>query len=414
MKHLLLKRGTYSILTLVLTCLMVSASFIGIMNPTNVTSTENNQTLGIEEEKAILALDDMPLRQSAPLAYDSESDRIILFGGSIQNVEVQFSDTWSYDYNTNTWTDMSPAIHPPATSLPHMVYHSGADRVVLFGGHVSGTGEDWLNHNETWTYDYNTNTWTNMAPAVAPPAMCGTMEYDSESDLIVLFGGWPDGGIWSPPIRQTWTYNLTSNIWTNVTSGLEPSARTWCQMAYDSESDLIVFFGGFALGADLWKILNDTWTYDTNTNTWTEISTVGPQVTGDIVYDSESDKVVFHGGCLDMSEFPEDLVSETWQYDTNTQTWEKMVNNVEPPKRSRGEMAYDSESDRVVLFSGIVWSDYPVEVLHDCWSYDLNNNLWNNVDWDWQEVTPVFSPGPRTGSPLVYDIESDRMVIFSG
>jgi N-acetylneuraminic acid mutarotase/predicted phosphodiesterase len=409
------KRPASHLLALVLACIMMSAAFVGSLDSAYLLTSRNQERPISFEEAAEPFLEDMPLRQLTPLVYDSESDRIIIFGGSIENIEVEYSDTWSYDYNTNTWEEMSPSTHPPASNSHMMAYHSGADSVVLFGGHTSGSGSDWMNHNQTWTYDYNTDTWTNMNPAVAPPSMCGgTMEYDSESNLIVLFGGWPDGGINSPPIRETWTYNLATNTWTNVTTGAEPSARSWPQMAYDSESDNIVFFGGFALGANLWEIYNDTWTYDANTNTWTEISTEGPNITGDLVYDSESDRMVFYGGCLDMSEFPEDLVAETWQYDTNTETWEKMVNNIEPPKRSRGEMAYDSESDKVILFSGIVWTGLPVDVVHDCWAYDLNNNMWNNVNWDWQEMTPSSSPGATEDPAMAYDVESDLVMMFGG
>ncbi|MFW9796322.1 MAG: kelch repeat-containing protein [Candidatus Thorarchaeota archaeon] len=412
MTKLHLKRGTSCILGLVLVCLMVSASFVGLLDKTKISTSENAQPKRLEETVPVLSLDDMPLRQSTPLVYDSESDRIILFGGSTQNVEAGYSDTWSYDYNTNTWTNMSPAIHPPASNSHAMAYHSGADRMVLFGGHVSGSGASWLNHNETWTYDYNSNTWTKMSPAIAPPAMCGSMEYDSESDLIVLAGGWPDGGTYGDHFAETWTYNLTSDTWTNVTQSVHPTPRGWTQLTYDIESDLIVAFGGFDL--ETWAVLNDTWTYDTNTNTWTEISTVGPQITGDLVYDSESDRVVFQGGCLDMSEYPEDLVSETWQYDTNTETWEEMINDVKPPKRSRGEMAYDSESDKVILFSGIVWTGFPPEIVSDCWVYDLNNNLWNNLEWDWQEMTPALSPEANAWPAMTYDSESDLTVLFGG
>ncbi len=391
---------------------MVVSAFVGALNSAFIASTDNEFNLAVREDTATPALDEIPLRMSADWVYDSESDRAIFFGGSIKNLEVGYNDTWSYDYNTNTWTNMSPATNPPASEWYQMTYDSTADRVVLFGGHVSGSGQYWLNHNETWVYDFNTNTWTDMAPTLAPPAMCGgIMEYDSESDLIVLYGGAGDGGT-SNILTQTWTYNLTSNTWTNVTTGVHPSERTWAASAYDSDSDLIVLFGG--LDWDPYSTLTDTWTYDVDTNTWAEVSTAGPDIVGEFAYDSESDKLVFFGG---TETYLEDIVrSETWQYDTDTETWEMKVLDTKPDARSRGELIYDSESDRVLLYEGVLWGGWEnlEEVLNDCWVYDLNNNLWNNVDWDWQEMTPTNSPGARCGSPLVYDIESDRMVIFSG
>jgi hypothetical protein len=43
-----------------------------------------------------------------------------------------------------------------------MAYNSVADRVIMFGGQVDKTSFKYT--NETWTYDFNTNTWTNMTP----------------------------------------------------------------------------------------------------------------------------------------------------------------------------------------------------------------------------------------------------------
>ncbi|TFG28688.1 hypothetical protein EU527_16910 [Candidatus Thorarchaeota archaeon] len=411
-----IEKWKFTALAVILVCLMVSCSFIGFLDSTYRLTLDNRQNSGVVDETLTSTLDDIPLRMSTDFVYDSESDKAIFFGGATENLHADYEDTWSYDFNTNTWTNMSPSVNPPASDFNQMVYHSGEDKVVLFGGHVSGAADNWLNHNETWTYDYNTNTWTDMDPVLAPPAIAGgCMAYDSESNLIVLFAGSTNDWVEDGMISETWTYDLGTNTWTNVTTSSQPSPRSWSSLAYDIESDYIVLHGGWTTEGSGWSILTDTWTYDTNINTWTEISVVGPTILGDFAYDSESDLIVFWGGTADMNELVEDLRSETWTYDTNTETWEQMVNEVKPPVRSRGELVYDSESDKILLFGGILDGGWETEeVVHDCWSYDLNNNLWNNVDWDWQEMTPINSPGTRTGSPLVYDIESDRMVVFSG
>ena len=407
-------------LATVLVCIMVLASFAGVFNVpyTAISENENDEEIDwpIERDRSILLSDDRPLRMSADFVYDSESDKAIFFGGATDNLQADYADTWSYDYTTNTWTNMSPSVNPPASDFHQMAYHSGQDKVVLFGGHVSGAADDWLNNNETWTYDYNTNTWTDMDPVEAPPAIAGgSMVYDGESDLVVLFAGstndWIDEGM----ISETWTYDLGTNTWTNVTTSVQPSPRSWPAMAYDSESDYIVLHGGWSIVDSVWTINSDTWTYDTNTNTWTEITDVGPTIVGELAYDSKSDLLVFWGGPADMSELVEDLRSETWTYDTNTETWVEMVNEVKPPPRSRGEVIYDSESDKILLFGGVLDGGWPSEeVVHDCWEYELNNNLWNNVDWDWKELTPAESPEPTAWPAMTYDSESDLVVMFGG
>ncbi|NIV12839.1 MAG: hypothetical protein GWN62_16630, partial [Aliifodinibius sp.] len=42
------------------------------------------------------------------MAYDSNADKIVLFGGSDVNGD-EINDTWIYDPQTNTWTEMTPS-----------------------------------------------------------------------------------------------------------------------------------------------------------------------------------------------------------------------------------------------------------------------------------------------------------------
>ncbi|MBI2238756.1 MAG: hypothetical protein HYU54_09580, partial [Actinobacteria bacterium] len=75
---------------------------------------------------------DAPSLHGARLVYDSESDRLITFGGD--DFSTLFDDTWAYDYETDTWTKMDPAKRPPARSFYAMAYDERSDRVVVFGG----------------------------------------------------------------------------------------------------------------------------------------------------------------------------------------------------------------------------------------------------------------------------------------
>jgi N-acetylneuraminic acid mutarotase/predicted MPP superfamily phosphohydrolase len=405
------RRGSY-ILALYLVFLMMFLPFVGLLETSIVKPVENNSMPSVQQDDAILALDELPLRMTTPLAYDSESDVIVFYGGSTKTLGSNYDDTWSYDYNTNTWTNMSPTTHPPATTWHYMAYHSGMDKIVLFGGYESGGSSSTTTYNQTWIYDYNSNVWTNMAPTTAPPGlMLGCMVYDSQSELIVLFGGVVDGG---DSIAETWTYDLSSNTWTNVTTSVHPSARIMYAMTYDSESDLAILFGGIGYYPNPVETLYDTWTYDVDTNTWTEKSPAQhPTTIGGLAYDDEYDRATFFGGSLSVEET--EYLSETWTYDCNTDTWLNKNPSTAPSGRARPVLVYDSESERTILFGGVLDGGYPTEeVVHDCWSYDMDSDLWNNVDWDWQEQTPIVSPGDRCGSPMVYDIESDRMVIFSG
>ncbi len=136
------------------------------------------------------------------MAYDAESGHVIVFGAET-SVAV-FDETWAYDFNTNAWTDMNPAQRPAVQDYPEMAYDAGSDWVILFGGDEG---------SETWAYDFNRNVWTNMNPVVHPSGRWGhMMAYDEGSDRVVLFGGETDSSL----SDETWAYDFNSNTWTHV------------------------------------------------------------------------------------------------------------------------------------------------------------------------------------------------------
>lgn len=190
----------------------------------------------------------------AKLSYDVESDRIITFDKP--------GDTWAYDFNSNTWQEMRPVSSPPGRDLFAMVYDSESDRVILFGGYSNGELGD------TWAYDYNTNTWTEMTPPESPdPRNNHAMAYVPTTDRIILYGGGDNVGH-----DDTWAYDYNTNTWTEMAQEFSPGLRSWHSMAYDAATEKVVFFGG-APRRDP-NFHNDTWLYDPSANTWSPLGGV--------------------------------------------------------------------------------------------------------------------------------------------
>ena len=244
-----------------------------------------------------------PRRESA-LAYDAQSDRVILFGGVMETETdvIHLDDTWAYDLEANTWTKMNPATKPSARIGHAMAYDSQSDRVILFGGFTgsgpSGGGPSDAS-NETWAYDFDTNTWTDMKPAVAPSAkLWPGMAYDSQSDRVVLFGGSVFSGESLITTSETWSYDLDTNTWTKMNSATKPPPRSYPVMAYDSQSDRVILFGGVAVTETEFRVFEDTWSYDVGTDSWTNLSAATGPSTGccgdGMVYDSQSDRVILY------------------------------------------------------------------------------------------------------------------------
>jgi N-acetylneuraminic acid mutarotase len=329
-------------------------------------------------------------RNSMQIAYDSGSDRTILFGGWGETFE-SYGDTLAYNLNDNSWENMSPTVAPGKRAGNAIAYDTQSDRTILFSGHKTGASTTLENWNDTWAYDYDSNTWTNLEPSQMPsPRLSAPMVYDSQSKVMILFGGLCDGGIFN---NETWVFDYSTNNWTNMEPLVAPSHRV-AGMAYDIDSDLVILFGGGGYGPEGWpiKIYTDTWTYNYETNTWTKMNPAdSPSSLGLMAYDEESDLCVFHGGCMDW--FEEDIVSETWTYNYNANTWTEKSTSPVPEPRSRIAIAYDSESDRTVLYSGgklntigSVFEDYTYLILNDLWTFDANTGVWERL------YPPPFNP----------------------
>jgi hypothetical protein len=70
------------------------------------------------------------------------------------------NDTWTFDFETRSWTRMTPAVSPPPHHFATMAYHPLADRVVLFAGY--DTWQD-LVMNDTWFCDPRRHRWMEIS-----------------------------------------------------------------------------------------------------------------------------------------------------------------------------------------------------------------------------------------------------------
>jgi hypothetical protein len=187
-----------------------------------------------------------------------------------------------------------------------MDYDSAHDKVILFGGE---NADPWL--NDTWTYDRSTNNWTEMSPVAAPSARNGhAMAFDGKHAEVVMFGGF-DGS----DLNDTWTYNFTSNRWTSMNPPIVPRARHHHVIAYDIQNDVSVAFGGFSQS----RFLNDTWIFDLGTGTWTNAtSSVAPPTRfhSAMDYDGAHGKMVLFGGNWSTYEWV--TFQDTWVYEYRT------------------------------------------------------------------------------------------------
>jgi hypothetical protein len=153
------------------------------------------------------------------MAYDAESDRIIMWGGHEREPVDLMSDEehetiWAYDYETNTWMALESKDGPSYRHGHTMVYHPGTDRIILFGGHHAG---DVYFSDETWAYDYNSSTWTQLDPANYPSGRrFHSMVYDEAADKMVLFGGIAGTWLKEEINDELWIFDPVAEEWSQV------------------------------------------------------------------------------------------------------------------------------------------------------------------------------------------------------
>lgn len=181
-----------------------------------------------------------PARAEASMVYDSDRQRVVLFGGhrTVDGERIRFGDTWEWD--GHRWEQISSEGPSPRNGAA-MAYDVHRKRVVLFGG--SGAP------GETWEWDGK--IWERIESAQTEGRFNSATVYDPGRRALIRFGGWTREG----RVGDTWRYD--GSQWTRLTND-GPAARNHTAMAYDSQRELIVLFGGH----DGERVFGDTWEWD--------------------------------------------------------------------------------------------------------------------------------------------------------
>ncbi|MHA2367155.1 MAG: Kelch repeat-containing protein, partial [Candidatus Hodarchaeales archaeon] len=137
------------------------------------------------------------------------------------------------------WNNMTLSTHPSRRHSHSMVYAPKYNKIIMFGGN---DGDSFI--NETWSYNLDTNKWTNITYSIQPSARTSSMVYNSKHDVIIMFGGmYEDEG--PKPTDETWAFSIESNEWREMMPTTNPDARYEHSMVYDSTHDKVILFGGF-------------------------------------------------------------------------------------------------------------------------------------------------------------------------
>lgn len=295
-------------------------------------------------------------RSDMGFVYDSDRHIVIAVGGVSESNNVLLNETWEYD--GKTWIQKFTSQTPGARRRPSIAYDPVRHVTVLFGGSTEG---DTAFFNDTWEYDGN--NWVKRSIQNPPSLRNGAiMEYDYNQGKMLLFGGYYyDGNMTF--YDETWEYDGIR--WTQLFPSNHPTTRETASMIYDTNLGRIVLFGGGQYAGSV--VFNDTWVWDGNN--WSQlIPLTSPPArwAQAMIYDQKRSRIVLFGGLIGMY----DEFNDTWEFDSKTNTWIQTSPSVSPSGRWGHGMAYDPINNMTVMFGG---SEYTYGYLNkdDIWKYSV-------------------------------------------
>lgn len=252
---------------------------------------------------------------------DLGDGRLLLFGGR-DAAGAWLSDTWTFDVETDTWTQLAPPVSPPARNA-HAMALVEPGTVILYGGSASMGGSPL---GDTWAFDVATETWAQLAPPTSPGLRFQHEMVAIGSARALIFGGRPAGA--GGELAETWIYDHAAGTWINALPAGAPTPASAYAFAFDGD-DTVTRFGGFSS----FSPLDQTWNYTISTNTWAQaapMGTPGPRAVLSGEYLAAGQMIVFSGKLGDCCVDP---TGGTFAYDRAANTWTTITPPGEPAPR---------------------------------------------------------------------------------
>jgi hypothetical protein len=236
-----------------------------------------------------------PGREMHTVVYDSARDRLLVFGGIVSGLR---NDVWALTLSgMPTWSEIVPLGTPPARRYQHAaIYDPVRDRMLVFGGNPEGSGTT----NDVWALDLSgTPAWTELSPAGVPPSprFNHSAIFDPLRDRMTVYGG-----AFALPQDALWALELSgAPAWTRLTpAGTLPPATHMHSALYDPGRDRMLTFGGIGSGPRG----DQTWELNlAGTPAWRLLSPGGPapgkRFAHGAAFQPGADRMIVFGGMSD-------------------------------------------------------------------------------------------------------------------
>lgn len=179
-----------------------------------------------------------------------------------------------------------------------------------------------------------------------------------------------------------------------------PDAREHPAMWIDpSNPDRLFLYGGFSFVPRQLTVVDDLWSYDLVSETWTEVDDDGAPALASGRHAVIGDTLYYEGGRTPNETTPSALVS----LDTRAATWSDVATR-DAPAGGASLHGLVARGDQLVSFGGIRGN----RLSSDVWTVDLVLGAYTSVTLE------GAAPSPRYGFFVADDRANDRVVVFSG
>ncbi|MCB0018754.1 MAG: hypothetical protein KDE09_13270 [Anaerolineales bacterium] len=278
-----------------------------------------------------------PPRASAAIAYDTNRNVAVLFGGGLRFLGGAFynwdslADTWEWD--GQAWHQMTPTVKPAPRVSHQMAFDPIRNVTVLFGGQSDG-----IALADTWEWDGT--EWREIVAQAGPAARCcHVMWFDQERERILLAGG-----LYTPN-------SFFQDVW-------EWDGRNWYPSlfiqdsyippisGYPSAYDTVNEFAMVYIGQEAWLWQGHQWLRRNYSED------LPPRTDSGLAYDPNQGRFLLYGGCPGGNSGCR--YDDTWAYDRDG--WVELNVPNTPGGLARHNMFYDAVRQRVMIFAGSGYS----------------------------------------------------------
>lgn len=283
-----------------------------------------------------------------------------------------------------SWQRLETTNAPRARRDAALGYDPARHRLILFGGR--STTETFF---DTWALDLTTLVWQPLATGDVPrPRARHSMVsgVDTIRNRFLITTGQKDSLL----LNDIWSFDLTTDTWSEIPAqGAIPDIRYGSAGGISAEGDSLFLSHGFTNEGRY----DDTRRFDLATNTWHDVTPGStrplPRCLHAATLTQGNDMVLF-GGCA--SGFGPCPLNDTWLFEQATGSWSEIATPSEVEARLFPSLVTLGNRNELLLFGG----ESGGSAFGDGWILDMNSRQWSEI------IVTGNRPEARAGHNMIW------------